>query len=89
MTTNNDTITLDSTVDLDDSSVMSSTKNSSVLEVTNNVVDISTDTSSSETDKQMVAEKGVDQTVPVYRKQGHGASERGLPDWPEAGSSCP
>ena len=50
MTTNNDTITLDSTVDLDDSSVMSSTKNSSVLEVTNNVVDISTDTSSSETE---------------------------------------
>ena len=50
MTTNNDTITLDSTVDLDDSSVMSSTKNSSVLEVTNSVVDISTDTSSSETE---------------------------------------
>ena len=51
MTTNNDTITLDSTVDLDDSSVMSSTKNSSVLEVTSNsVVDISTDTSSSETE---------------------------------------
>ena len=50
MTTNNDTITLDSTVDLDDSSVMSSTKNSSVLEVTNNVVDISTDASSSETE---------------------------------------
>ena len=48
MTTNNDTITLDSTVDLDDSSVMSSTKNSSVLEVTHNsVVDISTDSSSS------------------------------------------
>ena len=48
MTTNNDTITLDSTVNLDDSSVMSSTKNSSVLEVTTNssVIDISSDSSS-------------------------------------------
>ena len=47
MTTNNDTITLDSTVDLDDSSVMSSTKNSSVLEVTrSSVIDISSDSSS-------------------------------------------
>ena len=48
MSTNNDTITLDSTVNLDDSSVMSSTKNSSVLEVTTNssVIDISSDSSS-------------------------------------------
>ena len=49
MTSNNDTITLDSTVDLDDSSVMSSTKNSSVLEVTSNsVIDISEDSSDTE-----------------------------------------
>ena len=49
MTTNNDTISLDSTVNLDDSSVMSSTKNSSVLEVTtNSVIDISSDSSETE-----------------------------------------
>ena len=49
MASNNDTITLDSTVDLDDSSVMSSTKNSSVLEVTSNsVIDISEDSSDTE-----------------------------------------
>ena len=51
MTTNTttDTISLDSTVNLDDSSVMSSTKNSSVLEVTtNSVIDISSDSSETE-----------------------------------------